>query len=154
MKAPVRGAFAGGVATVPMSALMLAAGKVGLVGQQPPEAITRTVVRRVTGSEPQGAAGDVLSSVTHLGFGAVAGAGYGLLPPARHVPPPVRGAVLGLGLWFVSYQGWVPGVLGALPPADRDRKDRVAVMAAAHAVFGAVVGTLDDRWRQRGQEET
>ena len=53
---------------------------------------------------------------------------------------------MGEAVYAVSYAGWVPA-LGALPPADRDRPSRQLVMAAAHLVYGAVLGALDDRWR-------
>ena len=139
-----RGAAAGALATAAMSALMLAAGRAGLMGRQPPEAIVRQA-GALTGTEPRGRTADVLASVAHLGFGAVTGAGHGLLPPARH--PVARGVVLGTGVYAVSYAGWVPA-LGALPPADRDRPPRQLAMLAAHVVFGAVLGALDDRWRR------
>ncbi len=142
-----RGGVAGAVGTVAMSALMLAAGRAGLVGRQPPEAITRTAVRRATGVELRGTRADALSSLSHLGFGVCSGALYSALPAPTRVPPPVRGAAFGLGVWAVSYLGWVPRVLGALPSAEDDRNDRVAVMVTAHVLYGAVLGALDARWR-------
>jgi hypothetical protein len=148
----VRGGAAGAAGTVAMSGLMLAAGRVGLVGRQPPEAITRTAVRRATGVEPRGATADALASAAHVGFGVASGVLYAALPapaasgPGASVPPLVRGATYGLGVWAVSYLGWVPRLLGALPPAERDRRDRVAVMVAAHLVYGGVLGVLHARW--------
>lgn len=139
----LRGVTAGSAATAVMSAGMLAAGRVGLMGLQPPEAIVRRVGQLV-GSEPEGRTADVLASLSHLAFGAVSGAAYALLPPARR--PVGRGALVGFGIYAVSYAGWVP-VLKALPPADEDRSDRQAAMAAVHVVFGAVLGALDARWR-------
>lgn len=139
-----RGALAGSAATVVMSAFMLAAGRAGLVGRQPPEAIVRRA-GALTGQEPRGRTADLLASVAHLGFGATTGAAYAVLPPPRS--PVVRGVVVSLGVYAVSYAGWVPA-LGALPPADRDRLDRQAVMLLAHALYGAVLGVLDDRWRR------
>ena len=143
----VRGGVAGAVGTGAMSALMLTAGRAGLVGRQPPEAITRTAVRRATGVEPRGRTAEALSSLTHLGFGVTAGALYAALPAPTAPSPALRGAAYGLGVWAVSYLGWVPRVLGALPSAEDDRDDRVAVMVAAHVVYGAVLGALDARWR-------
>ena len=147
VSALLRGGAAGTVGTVAMSALMLAAGRAGLVGQQPPEAITRTAVERATGVEPRGATADALSSLSHVGFGVVSGVVYAGLPAGGPVPPAARGAAFGLLVWAVSYVGWVPRLLGALPSAERDRGDRVAVMVAAHVVYGTVLGTLDGRWR-------
>lgn len=139
----LRGAVAGCLATGAMSAAMLAAGRLGLVGRQPPEAIVRRV-GQLAGAEPQGRRADVLASAAHVAFGATVGAAYALLPAS---PRPVRRGVLsGLGIYAVSYAGWVPA-LQALPVADRDRRDRQAVTAAAHLAYGAVLGALDSRWR-------
>lgn len=132
------------MATAAMSALMLAAGRAGLVGRQPPEAIVRRA-GALTAVEPRGRLADALAVVAHLGFGAGTGAAYALLPPARR--PVLRGVAVGQAVWAVSYAGWVPA-MGALPPAHRDRPGRQAVMVAAHALYGAVLGALDDRWRR------
>ena len=139
-----RGAAAGAVATAAMSALMLAAGRSGLVGRQPPEAIVRQA-GALAAAEPRGRRADALAVVAHLGFGAGTGAAYALLP--RGSRPVLRGAVVGEAVYAVSYAGWVPA-LGALPHATRDRATRQAVMVAAHVVYGAVLGALDDRWRR------
>lgn len=139
----LRGAAAGTAATAAMSALMLGAGRLGLMGRQPPEAIVRRTGQLV-GQQPRGRAAQGLAAVAHLGFGAGTGAVFGLLPPARR--PVLRGVLVSLGVYAGSYFGWVP-VLGALPAADRDRTDRQVVMAAAHVVYGAALGALDDRAR-------
>lgn len=144
MEALTRGAAAGAVATAAMSALMLAAGRAGLMGRQPPEAIVRQA-GALTAGEPRGRLADALAAVAHLGFGAGTGVAYALLPPSGR--PVLRGAAVGELVYAVSYAGWVPA-LGALPPADRDRPPRQVTMAAAHLVYGAVLGALDDRWRR------
>ena len=144
LPALLRGAAAGSIATGVMSAGMLAAGRAGLMGRQPPEAIVRRA-GQLAGSEPQGRTADALASLMHLAFGAGAGAAYALLPPPER--PVARGIAVGLAIYAVSYAGWVPA-LQALPPADEDRPDRQASMAAAHVVFGAVLGALDARWRR------
>lgn len=144
----LRGPLAGTVATVPMSAVMLAASR--LVGRQPPEAIARSAVQAATGEQPPEPVAGLLSSLAHLGFGAGVGAGYVLLP--RSGPPLLRGVGTALAVYVVSYQGWVPA-LGILPPASRDRPGRPAVMVTAHMVFGAVLALVEDRLRRpRGLE--
>ena len=137
-----RGAVAGVVATAAMSAVMLAFRR--QMGEQPPDAIAKTAADAV-GAEPTETEADVLASIAHVGFGLGVGAGYALLP--RYLPPPVRGVGVALAIWAVSYQGWVPA-LGILPPADEDRPARPTVMAAAHVVFGAVLGEVEDRLRR------
>lgn len=139
----VRGGLAGSAATVAMSGLMLAAGRAGLVGRQAPEAIVRQAGALV-GAEPRGRTAAVLAGVAHLGFGSGTGAAYALLPPTSR--PVARGVLAALGVYAVSYAGWVPS-LGALPVAHRDREDRQSVMVAAHVVYGAVLGALDARGR-------
>jgi hypothetical protein len=98
------------------------------------------------GASPTERQADALAVVAHLGFGAVTGAAYALAP--RIGPPVLRGVVTALGVWAVSYQGWVPA-LGILPKASEDRPARPAVMIAAHVVYGAVLGGLEDRLRRR-----
>ena len=139
------GAVAGTAATAPMSAVMLAAGKLGLMGEQPPEAITKEAVGELTGVEPGGATSDALASLAHLGFGAASGALFAALPRPQQVPAPAAGAAFALAIWAGSYRGWVPR-FGALPHADYDRNDRVAVMVGAHVLFGTVLGALSHRW--------
>lgn len=142
------GAGAGSVATVAMSALMLAAQKAGLEGEQPPEAIVEAVLD----------AGDVdrsertenaLASVGHLAFGASCGAVYALLRRWLDTPGPEvgHGAGFGLAVWAVSYQGWIPA-LGILPPPRRDRSDRQITMVLGHLVYGAILGALVGRTRR------
>ena len=57
------------------------------------------------------------------------------------VPGWLVGAVYGLGVWAVSYKGWIPA-LGILPPPERDRPGRPVIMVAAHVVYGLVLGAL------------
>lgn len=146
-----RGAAAGAGATVAMSALMLAAGRLGLLGRQPPQAIAEQAVEEVTGEPVPAPVGRALGVVTHLAFGAGAGAGYALLP--RWFPPPIRGCGWALGIYFAAYQGWVPA-LGALPPAERDRRDRVAVMVLAHLVYGLVLARAEQALTSQPESRT
>lgn len=140
----LRGAAAGSAATVAMSAVMLAAGRLGLVGSQPPEAIVRQAGALVD-VEPRGRTADVLASLVHVGFGASLGVLHTLVPTRR--AGVATGVGTSLAVYAASYQGWVP-LFGALPPATRDRDDRQSVMVAAHVAFGAVLGALDARGRR------
>lgn len=140
----LHGAGSGVAATVVMSAVMLAAGRLGLVGRQPPEAVVRRAGDLV-GAEPRGRTAALLASAAHLGFGASVGAAYALLPLRR--PGAAPGVLTALAVWASSYAGWVPA-LGALPRPDQDRSDRQAVLAVSHVVYGAVLGCLDERARR------
>ncbi len=137
-----RGAVAGTLATVVMSALMLVAQRLGLMGEQPPERITAEALDRL-GAERSESTQNALASGVHLAFGAVAGAVYGVAVtrmPAR-APRPVTGAAFGLGVWLISYAGWVPA-LRIMPPISDDRPGRPTSMALAHVVFGGVLDRL------------
>lgn len=140
-----RGLAAGAVATVGMSVLMFAARRAGILGRMPPERITSHLldhlhVRRRRETQ------DLLASVLHLGFGAAAGAVFGVA--RRRVPVPLPGLLQGLlygtAVWTVSYVGWVPA-LGIMPPPPRDRPGRPETMLAAHWVYGGLLALLTDR---------
>jgi hypothetical protein len=135
----LRGAFAGAVATLAMSVVMLVAGRLGIMGKQPPERIVEHgagAADVTTGETEQ----NVAASVAHLAFGAAAGAGFGLL--ARALPPAAVQVVAlpwALVVWAVSYFGWVPA-LNILPPPTEDRPGRAWTMLGAHVVFGLALG--------------
>lgn len=138
----IDGAIAGAVATLFMSAFILASRKFGVRGKLPPQKITEAAVEQV---KPATKASSVmaLSVINHFGFGMGAGAlyawGQGRLP--FRSAPVARGVGFGLLVWSASYFGWVPA-LGIMPPAHRDRPGRAEMMAAAHVVYGAVLGRL------------
>lgn len=151
------GALVGAVATVPMTALMLTAQRLGLMGTQPPRRLTDAAIDVVHESmddapvDPPEPARRALTAITHLGFGAAAGVPFALghrVLPAR-VPVEAAGAVYALGIWTSAYLGWVPA-LGVMPRADRDRPDRPASMIAAHLVYGSVLGAGLRLLRPRG----
>ena len=137
----VEGTAAGSVATVAMSAVMVAGDRAGLMGEQPPTAVATSALAGA-GIDRPSARASVLAPAAHLGFGAGAGVIFSfvrrLLPP---LPGWLVGVVYGLGVWAVSYKGWIPA-LGILPPPERDRPGRPAVMVAAHVVYGLVLGSL------------
>jgi len=119
-----------------MGALMLAAGRAGVMGTQPPEAIVAAAGAR----RPEPAA-DAAATAAHLGFGAAAGLLYGALRPRASSPGRDAAAGIGYGLavYAGSYAGWVPA-LGILPPPHRDRPGRQVTTALAHVLYGAVLG--------------
>src|SRR3982074_3040075 len=85
----LRGAAAGALATVAMSAAMFGFKKLGLMGEVPPEKITSRVLDRLGVSRSRSAQ-DLLASVNHVAFGAGGGAGFGVLrrwgPGSRATP--------------------------------------------------------------------
>jgi hypothetical protein len=147
MKSFIRGAFAGTVATALMSALMLAARRLGVTDTLPPEKITSKMLRR-HGFHPDRGQQDALAAGLHFTFGAAAGGAFGVV--ARRVPVPSvpLGVAYGAALWGVSYMGWVPS-MGLMRRADHDDRGRQAVILAGHLVFGATLGVLAGRRRRR-----
>lgn len=137
-----QGAAAGAAATAAMSAVMLTARRAGLAGKLPPEKITEKMLDalRIRRSEP---AEDALATVTHFGYGSLAGAIFESLLRGRLWArrPMLEGVAFAAAVWAGSYFGWVPS-LGVMPRPTRDRPGRGLTMALAHVVFGAVLGWL------------
>ena len=137
----IGGASGGAIATVAMSAVMIAGDRTGLMGEQPPTTITRFALGEAGVDRPSVAA-PLIAPIGHLAFGVVGGAVFGLL---RRLVPGVPGGLLGvsfgLAIWAVSYKGWIPA-LGILPPPEDDRPGRPVVMVVAHVVYGFVIGRL------------
>ena len=131
----------GAIATVAMSAVMIAGDRTGFMGEQPPTAITRFALGEA-GVERPSVAASRIAPFTHLAFGASGGAVFGLL---RRLVPGVPSGLLGVGfglaVWAVSYKGWIPA-LGILPPPEHDRPGRPVVMVVAHVVYGLVLARL------------
>ena len=144
VEALVDGVIGGCVATAAMSVVMLAAEKTGVMDRQPPEEIAEAALEAV-GVPPDrtGVTEDAVALLGHFGFGATAGALFGVLhrrlrPP---IPPVVHGIVFGSLVWAVSYKGWIPA-LGIMPPPERDQPGRPGTMLLAHWVYGGTLGAL------------
>ncbi|MFC6081175.1 DUF6789 family protein [Sphaerisporangium aureirubrum] len=142
----VHGAVSGALATVAMSAAMVAGDQAGMMkGGHPPKHIARAVL---PGHKRRPKPGEgVLGAVAHMGFGAAAGALFAMIADGGRARVS-RGVAYGLTIWVVSYQGWVPR-LGILPPVHRDHPERQTVMAAAHVVYGAALVLALNRLRSR-----
>lgn len=145
MRGIAAGAIAGGGATLLMGAVMLAARRLGLTPTLPPDKIAESAVEAIAGRSPSEAEQRVVATVAHLGFGAVAGAIFGgAVSPFRQLPAAALaaiGSIYAIGIWLVSYQGWVP-MLRIMPPASRDHGGRVATMGVSHVVYGSALGLM------------
>lgn len=141
------GSAAGVTATLAMSAFLLVAHRLGWLHEQAPEEITERSFERLLKRDVDGRSLDALTAVTHLSFGAAAGAGYGALSTHRLVkrlPAIVGGTLYGTLVWLASYWGALPR-LGLMPPPPRDERRRPLVMLVAHWIYGAVLGVLTRR---------
>lgn len=135
------GTLGGVLGTLAMSVVMIAGQRLGLMGQQPPEKIAVGTIRAFGGDASDPRLRKPLAAAGHLGFGAGTGGLFGFLH--RHLrlglPAELHGVVFALGVWAVSYKGWIPAV-GIMPQPERDRPGRPLVMILAHVVYGAVLG--------------
>jgi hypothetical protein len=138
----VLGGISGGAGTVVMSGLMLLAQRAGLLGEPPPQKITRRFLRWL-GLPRRGRLEVVSSLFSHLAFGVVAGGLYGLLAPRRahRLVRISTGLAFGSAVWALSYAGWVPA-LGIMPSPSRDRPGRPLSMVAAHWLYGVTLSFL------------
>lgn len=136
------GLAGGALATVPMTATMFAAQKLGRMGKQPPQQITDVMLDKADVTAPRRER-RVLAGIAHFAFGAGAGALFALVRPGRPTlaRAAIEGAAFATGVWAASYAGWVPA-LGIMPPPQRDRTDRQVSMVIAHWVFGAALGAF------------
>lgn len=141
--------LAGTVATLPMTAVMLTAQRFGLLGQMPPDKITKAILDAIDVHLPKRAR-SLATAANHFAFGATMGGLFGALGTALRVWPSRRrpalrgvaaGVVWGTLVWAASYRGWVPA-LGIMPPPRRDRPGRPLTMVLAHWIYGGTLGGL------------
>lgn len=145
------GAGAGLLATGGMSAVMLAARKLAPTPTLPP----RKIVEKISGP-PESRTGDAgldaAAVLAHFGFGAAAGAVFALAQRRLAGNPVTQGIGFGLLVWALSYKGWIPA-LEIMPPPERDDPRRAVTMAAAHVVYGGLLGMFLRRCRGRGDKK-
>lgn len=143
VRAITDGALGGVIGTAGMSAFMLAAGRVGLIGEQPPDKIAGAALDAAGVHMREEEEQDALATLLHFGFGISCGAFFGALHrrlPFR-VPAALHGMVFAFLVWATSYQGWIPA-LGIMPPASRDHPRRPLTMILAHLIYGVLLGSV------------
>jgi hypothetical protein len=142
VKTLLRGTINGVLATLVMSLVLAAARLLGLLYEPPPRQITAEAGEKIgLGNEEDKGSLNVASTGAHLAFGSGCGI---LFQWARHFlpgPRPLHGVAYGLAVWAVNYLGILPS-LDLYPPPKGDSRERVGVMIAAHAVYGASLGKL------------
>jgi len=136
------GALGGSVATIPMSIVMFGAQKLGMLPVMPPEEITDDVAS-LAGVDLDEGSRNVLSTISHVGYGTAAGAVYGMLIPVR-AQGVGSGIAFGVALYSGSYRGWLPA-LGLNPSGQGRPNARSGAMLLSHVVFGAVLGGIAGR---------
>ncbi len=141
----IRSAFAGFVATGPMTVFMLTSQRFLPKGQQytlPPEMLTKDLMRRAhvrwhfSKIQILG-----VTLVSHFGYGTVVGALYRPLSKKGPLPAPVKGALFGIGVWVTSYFGLLP-LLGMSASGQKEPGRRNFMMLLAHMLWGTVLGVV------------
>ncbi len=138
------GAMRGGIAAWTMTGMRSLTVNLGLVDEPPPRAIMRQKSRGIYRLTPKRAR-RVGQELFHLGYGAVGGAAFALLPDEARLRP-WAGPVYGLAVWLGFELGVAP-LLG-LAQAKKPRPvDRVA-LAADHLLYGFVLSETRRRPRE------
>lgn len=96
-----------------------------------PREIVDSTVEQVGMNLGNDAAKDV-TIAAHFAYGAACGA---LIAAASPKITETKGALAGVGVWLVSYLGWIPGV-GILRPATEHPLRRNLLMIGSHIVWG------------------
>jgi hypothetical protein len=146
-------AFAGLLATIPMTITMIALHWLfPQTRHKPlvPKEVTSSVVHKTDMDEMKGEKRiNALTVASHFGFGLAAGAPFELLAnrlPGNRIG---KGMLYGLLVWFGSYMGWIPA-LNVLPPASRQSSQRNFVMILAHLVWGSSLALFLKRLGEPG----
>ena len=139
------GAVGGLVAAVPMTAFWaVAAGRIPNDEWRalPPRQIVRRLARKTQAERFLDRDEEVaLTWASHFGYGAATGALWGVLARRTPLDSVPGGVAFGLGVWAVSYLGWLP-VAGLMPPVERQSSGRNALMIAAHVIFGGTLAAV------------
>jgi uncharacterized membrane protein YagU involved in acid resistance len=142
----IRGAVAGCVATLPMTAVMFWLHR-RLPDREksvlPPRQITEEALQlsRLDDNLPEQHK-RCLAYASHFSYGAIVGAVYSALPEHfRRRRPLIAGSLYGAGVWAANYLGLMPA-LGSQAAAVEDTPRRNGLMIASHLVWGASLGAV------------
>ena len=144
------GLAAGLVATVPMTLAMVWAWKRLPREEQyalPPQEIVTILADKADLPVPLTPNQHLAAtSLSHFGFGAMAGALYALKEEEVNAPPACKGMAYGLLVWMTWYLALWP-LFRVLKPAIRHPVRRSALMIGAHLVWGAALSPLVAGWK-------
>ena len=150
IKDAVTGAGAGLVAVLPMTGVMALVNSLLPERDQralPPREISQKAAEKTGAGRPDDEENLILTGFTHTGFSVAAGALYGTIAGRVPIPPVASGVLFGVGVWAVSYLGWLPALRLYGTPEEQP-KGRNAMMVIAHLVWGASLGLA---WGKRGR---
>ena len=136
-----KGAIAGFMATLPMSAAMLLMRRWLPWWQQgplPPHEVTSNTLDAAGLDDIDEHHHDTATLVSHFGYGAMSGTLYPLVNTLP-MPTVMKSALYGFGIWAASYMGWLPAA-GLFDPATKRPMQRNLLMIVAHLIWGAATG--------------
>jgi hypothetical protein len=152
MRKLLRGALAGLIATAPMS-VVIALGRAGrLLWTPPPKEITSSAVSKAGIDEDRTSEEFTATWIgAHFAYGAGCGAIYSLVRSFIPGSNAAKGLTFGELVWSVSYLGYIPA-LGLYPWPKDDSKSRMAIMIAAHAIFGVATAQFEKAFERIDEE--
>lgn len=145
MNSFVKGLLCGALATLPMTLVTMVGMKAlpaptpeGEPDEWTPHHLTKKAAEAVVpGNLPEEAVFP-FSVAGHVAYGSMMGGLYGLWRGERSGGA-MSGVAFGLGVWAVSYGGWVP-MAGLLRPPHREEPNRELRLILAHLTYGAALG--------------
>ena len=134
----VAGAFAGALATLPMTIALDAIRRQLPLHERyalEPRLISDQLLKRAGIRHLSDAERAAIASLLHVGYGSSVGALTNMIRSRPSRSPICNGAVIGLAIWAAGYMGWLP-LLGILPPPEKRPRRRTLAIIAAHLVWG------------------
>lgn len=104
---------------------------------EPPEVLAE----KVAGHELSGTARTLAAETIHWGFGATAGAAYGVLAEYFPAATAKDGASFGMALQALTHEGALPVIGLAATPEEQTPREHASEMAT-HVIFGIVTETV------------
>lgn len=148
----IAGAISGAVATAPMTLFMSYLHRRLPKREQyplPPRNITMKMADKVGVKNSLGESEKfTFTMINHFSYGAAIGSLYFPIAKLQKFPKVVSGMIYGLGVWSVSYMGWMPAI-GLYPQVNKIPFKRNLLMIGAHLVWGAALGMMADSLSHR-----
>jgi hypothetical protein len=145
----LRGALAGCIGTVVMSATMAVAKAAGMMPGEPPPRQVAGNLEEAAGLRDELARPAFEASWVgqHFAYGTAAGVVYELAQGRREFDEPlISGPLFGARLWAFSYMGWLPAT-GLYPWPSEEPRPRAATVIVSHLVYGTVTALVARRLR-------
>jgi hypothetical protein len=151
----VRGALAGAAGTAVMTLMMKkVAPQVIPEEMRPDEFVPKRVVEWVEAEAGQPNALTESQEVkaamgAHFSYGSGMGAAYGLARSAMDgIPAPLAGAMFGLALWGLSFEGWMPA-LGVQEATTEKPPKKWPMPIMAHLMYGVTTALAYEALERR-----